>query len=141
MTLLDTDHLSILSDPRSTKRAALESRLAASTDQGLAATIVTIEEHWRGWLALLKRLGQPRRQIPGYHRMMYFIEFLKRWRVVPFDDECADEFERLRREGIRIGTQDLKIASIALVQDALLLSANLRDFRKVPGLRVESWID
>jgi tRNA(fMet)-specific endonuclease VapC len=35
---------------------------------------------------------------------------------------------------------DLKIAAIALVHDALLLSANLRDFRKVPGLRVESWL-
>jgi tRNA(fMet)-specific endonuclease VapC len=35
---------------------------------------------------------------------------------------------------------DLKIASIALVQDALLLSANLRDFQQVPELRVEDWL-
>jgi len=46
----------------------------------------------------------------------------------------------LRRAKVRIGTMDLKIASIALVHDALLLSANLRDFRQVPGLEVENWL-
>ena len=38
-------------------------------------------------------------------------------------------------------TQDLKIASLALANDALLLSANLRDFEQVSGLSVESWLD
>ena len=36
---------------------------------------------------------------------------------------------------------DLKIAAIALAHDALLLSANLRDFQAVPDLRVENWLD
>ena len=40
---------------------------------------------------------------------------------------------------IRIGTHDLKIAAITLVHDATLLSGNLRDFKKVPGLKVEDW--
>ena len=35
---------------------------------------------------------------------------------------------------------DLKIAWFALVHDALLLSAALRDFRHVPGLEVENWL-
>jgi tRNA(fMet)-specific endonuclease VapC len=34
----------------------------------------------------------------------------------------------------------LKIAAIAIANDALLLSANLRDFEQVPGLRVEDWL-
>jgi tRNA(fMet)-specific endonuclease VapC len=57
-----------------------------------------------------------------------------------FDEAAAQEFERLRKLRVRIGTMDLKIAAIALANDALLLSANLRDFKKVPGLRIESWI-
>ena len=40
---------------------------------------------------------------------------------------------------LRIGTMDLRIAAIAIAQDALFLSKNLTDFRKVPGLRVEDW--
>jgi tRNA(fMet)-specific endonuclease VapC len=34
---------------------------------------------------------------------------------------------------------DLKIAAIVLAHDATLLSRNLSDFRKVPGLKVEDW--
>jgi tRNA(fMet)-specific endonuclease VapC len=34
----------------------------------------------------------------------------------------------------------LKIASIALANDALLLTANRRDFEKVPGLQLENWL-
>jgi len=41
---------------------------------------------------------------------------------------------------VRIGTMDLKIASIALDHEATLLSANLRDFEQIPGLHVEDWI-
>jgi tRNA(fMet)-specific endonuclease VapC len=36
---------------------------------------------------------------------------------------------------------DMKIAAIALASDAVLLSANLRDFRQVPGLKVENWLE
>jgi len=35
---------------------------------------------------------------------------------------------------------DLKIASVARVNDATLLSRNLQDFQKVPGLRVADWL-
>ena len=35
---------------------------------------------------------------------------------------------------------DLKIASIALVHDALFITANLRDYSLVPNLRRENWL-
>ena len=61
--------------------------------------------------------------------------------VVNCTAQAAEHFERFRKLGVRIATFDLKIASIAIARDALLLSANLRDFRKVPGLRVENWLE
>ena len=36
-------------------------------------------------------------------------------------------------------SMDLRIAAITIARDALLISKNLTDFRKVPGLRVEDW--
>jgi predicted nucleic acid-binding protein len=42
---------------------------------------------------------------------------------------------------LRMGSRDLKIAATAVVNQALLLSANRTDFEKVPGLRVENWLD
>ena len=50
-------------------------------------------------------------------------------------------FENLKRQRLRCGTMDLKIAAICLVHDGLLLTRNLSDFAKVPGLRVENWLD
>jgi predicted nucleic acid-binding protein len=35
---------------------------------------------------------------------------------------------------------DLKIAAIALVHNATLLSGNLRDFQQIPDLHVEDWL-
>ena len=69
------------------------------------------------------------------------VPFFRKWDILPLDSAAADAFEQIRSQKIRIGSQDLKIAAIALTRDALLLSANLRDFRRVPGLRVESWLE
>jgi len=46
---------------------------------------------------------------------------------------------RLQQQRIRIGTMDLKIAGITLAHGATLLSRNVTDFQKVPGLLVEDW--
>ena len=55
------------------------------------------------------------------------------------DGEAAAEFEHLKRAMIRIGSMDLKIAAIALTNQGTLLTRNLVDFRKVPGLKAEDW--
>ena len=59
---------------------------------------------------------------------------------MPFDQPAAQRFLDLKAAKIHIGTMDLKIAAIVLVHQAQLLSANLRDFRQVPGLSVEDWL-
>jgi tRNA(fMet)-specific endonuclease VapC len=57
------------------------------------------------------------------------------------DKEAADCFTRLRKQGIRIGSMDLKTACITIEHDATLLTRNTGDFAKVPGLRFENWLD
>ena len=49
--------------------------------------------------------------------------------------------ENLTSRRIRIGTLDLRIASITLAYDATLLTRNIADFRQVPGLKIENWLD
>jgi tRNA(fMet)-specific endonuclease VapC len=51
--------------------------------------------------------------------------------------KAATEYQRLRGLKVRIGAMDLKIAAIALANDATLWTRNMVDFRKVPGLKVE----
>lgn len=45
----------------------------------------------------------------------------------------------LRTQDIRIGTQDLRIAAMAVVHDTTLVSRNARDVAQAPGLVIENW--
>ena len=140
MILLDSDHLTILTYPGSEQYTRLADRMAASADQTFATTIVNAEEQLRGWLAEINRYRTPHQQLSAYDGMQNYLEFLRKFPLMAFDVPAADEFDRLRRMKVRIGSMDSKIACIALVHNVLLLSANLRDFQKVPGLRVENWL-
>ena len=70
---------------------------------------------------------------------MRLFRFFADWRILPFHDSAANLFRSLRAQKVRIGSMDLKIASIVLRHDALLLTRNAKDFRKVPGLKFEDW--
>ena len=59
--------------------------------------------------------------------------------LLPFDDAAVAVFQDLWMRRLRIGTMDLKIAAIALANDATLLTRNVSDFGRVPGLQVEDW--
>src|SRR5437899_583965 len=135
MIMLDTDHLTVLSYPERSKSATLVGRMQAASRETFGTTVVSVEEQMRGWLAEINRWRQLHKQVPAYERLAILFDFLSDWEISHFDQRAADQCEDLRKQRLRIGTQDLKIASIALVQNALLLSANIRDFRVVPGLR------
>ena len=138
MILLDTDHLSIATNPHAAGHVVLFNRLDHS-NESLAVPVISVEEQRQGWLAKIHQTRDLRQQIPAYQRFEDLFHFFRDWEIASMDNKAAaDMFDQLRAQKIRIGSQDLKIAAIAIVHDALLQSANLRDFRKVPGLRVEN---
>ncbi len=141
MILLDTDHFSVLRYSEHPRCASLVARLNGSADPRVATSIITFEEQMRGWLAEVRRHHEVNEQVLVYDRLADSIRVFMRWEIVRFDRPAANSFIRLRKQRVRIASQDLKIASIAIAHDALLLSANFRDFRRVPGLRVESWLE
>jgi tRNA(fMet)-specific endonuclease VapC len=139
MIVLDTDHLSELERRGSAKGGKLLQRLQLQSDP-IAATIVSIEEQFRGRLAGISRIPAGPKQVHPYSKLIELIGFYSRWSILPFDQPAAQQFLDLKAARVRIGTMDLKIASIVLIHQATLLSANLRDFRQVPGLLVEDWL-
>jgi tRNA(fMet)-specific endonuclease VapC len=62
---------------------------------------------------------------------------------LPFDDRAAAEYARIRAHlaslGNVIGPNDLMIAAIALAHGLTLVTHNVAEFRRVPGLTVEDW--
>jgi tRNA(fMet)-specific endonuclease VapC len=59
--------------------------------------------------------------------------------VLPLDQSAIAIFDRLRQQKVRIGTMDLRIASIALAHDLIVLTRNGRNFNQVSGLITEDW--
>jgi tRNA(fMet)-specific endonuclease VapC len=53
------------------------------------------------------------------------------------DPKAQEIYQTLKH--LRIGTQDLRIASIVLANDATLLTRNLKDFEKIPELSMQDW--
>ena len=64
--------------------------------------------------------------------------------ILAFDEIAARHYGEIRAEleraGRRLAEPDLRIATIALANDATLVTGNLRHFARVPGLRVENWL-
>ncbi len=48
-------------------------------------------------------------------------------------------YRQLVQRGVRIGSQDLKIAAIVFVHQSTLVTSNLRHFDQIPGLSIEDW--
>ena len=140
MIILDTDHINTLQIAKGPAFDTLLGNMMGSSDQDFVTTVITLEEQMRGWMALINKSRDIERQVHPYQRLGNLVQFFARWTLLPFDEEATNQFRRLRDHKIRIGTMDLKIAAIALSQSALVLSANLRDFRQVPNLRVEDWM-
>lgn len=139
MILLDTDHLSILRGDPSERQARLLAKTNQVVDEEIGTTIITVEEQMRGWLATIAKERQTQRLIRPYDELADLFEFFADWPIVRFDLPAAALFDSYSR--IRIGTSDRKIAAIAVARNALLLTANRRDFEQIPGLRFANWLD
>lgn len=137
MYILDTDLFSLTDRTNSHESQRLRFRLSSVPDEELATTIITFEEQVRGWLSWLAQARSLDQQVERYRKLHRMVMSYRRVNIMEFHSQAAAEFERLKNQRIRIGTMDLKIAAIALANDATLLSRNLKDFSKAPGLKVE----
>ncbi|HEY7331104.1 MAG TPA: type II toxin-antitoxin system VapC family toxin [Gemmataceae bacterium] len=139
MIVLDTDTLTFFlrNHPR------VVERVQATTDE-IAITIVSRIETLQGRFDTLMKaadgaaLQRGQRRLDEAERLLAKIPM-----ILPIDAGAANEFDRLRvdKKLKKIGRGDLLIAAITLAYRATLVTRNLKDFRQVPGLRLENWID
>lgn len=139
MFLLDTDHISIIQWSTEPQASHLAARMRAVGTEHFLVSIVTFQEQVLGWNAYLNRAKDSAGAVHAYDRLHKILLDFANLHVAAFDDAAAGQFDRLKAERIRISTMDLRIAATCLAHGYTLLSRNLSDFRKVPGLRVEDW--
>jgi tRNA(fMet)-specific endonuclease VapC len=138
MILLDTDTISHLL----AGHLAIAARFRAIADE-VAITIVSRIEILEGRFAFVMKAADGAQALRAQQWLAKSEGDLARFRVIPFDDEAGATFDRLLgTKGLRrIGRGDLLNASIALSRGATLVTRNLKDYRKFPGLRLENWAD
>ena len=137
--LLDTDHLSILHGRNQPECARLVARLTQHPPDDLGTTIISFHELVKGWMAYLNRMRTSEQVVRAYAELEAVWRSFCKMNVISYSRDAERRFTELRTQGLRIGTMDLRIASIGLETDSVILTRNLVDFEQVPGLRVEDW--
>lgn len=134
--LLDTNHVSVLQ--RGGEQATfLLGRLRRLSPDDYGTTIVTYEEQCRGRADKIHQARSGKERLDAYFRLSESLRFFSR--IAVWDYTSMAETHFLALSTLQLGMKDRLIASIALANDATILTRNLQDFRKIPGLRFEDW--
>jgi tRNA(fMet)-specific endonuclease VapC len=133
MICLDTNAaISLLSGRGTPVRSRFEEALKSG--ETVAASSIVLFELWFGSAKSVRREGNARKIVELVASPIDVLNFDE-------DDarEAGDIRADLRRKGTPIGPYDILIAAQARRRDALLVTANVREFARVPRLRTEDW--
>lgn len=133
--ILDTDHLTLLQ--RGDANVTTNMQRIPETQR--ATTVISLAEQLRGRLAKVHRATTESDAARAYSRLNETAAFFRRISIVPYDDAAIAVYKGLRSQRLRIGTQDLRIAAIALAQNATVVTRNQRDLGQVPALSIVDW--
>ena len=107
-------------------------RLQSVGRGAVALSVITVLE--------LRQGAEKSQQVVANHSRLDL--FLAPMKILPFDEEAALAGARIRahleRRGTPIGDLDSLIAAQALARDLILVTNNLREFERVPGLQTEN---
>jgi tRNA(fMet)-specific endonuclease VapC len=71
-------------------------------------------------------------------------KFIGNFELLPFEGKCCQTYAKIRasleKSGSPIGPMDLLIASITMAQNLILITNNVKEFRRIKGLNIENWI-
>lgn len=131
--LLDTNILSDLIHWPAGKVAAAISRLTGSEQESLCTSIVVAAELRYG----VEKSGSPRLAA----RVEAVLERVEILSLGPGADRFYGSLRaRLERAGTPISANDMLIAAHAMAAGCVLVTDNVREFGRVPGLRFENWL-
>lgn len=132
--LLDTNHLTLLEQCQVPFMGRFVRRRA-----DVVTGIVNVQEVLKGRLAALAGARKPADVIRGYDLLDLSISTISQVPILPFDSIAEGAFQRVRSARPRIGSQDQRIAAIALGNGLTLVTRNTQDFVGITGLSLDDW--
>ena len=139
MFILDSDHLSLLQREETDQYRRLADRISAYSAELFFVKIISFHEQVNGWTAYVARARESALLVRGYTELDGILTVFSRAQVLPFSAAAADIYDDLKKQKIRVGAMDLRIASIAIAHQMTLLTRNAVDFERVPNLSFEDW--
>ena len=133
--VLDTDIMTLYQHGQPTVVRQVLAHVATE----LALAVISLEEELTGWYTKLRKVRKRDDLARVYQRLSEAVPFFARFRILSFTEPAIFRYESLRRTHRNIGKNDLRIAAIALEHGAVVVTRNVRDFQRVPGLTVEDW--
>jgi tRNA(fMet)-specific endonuclease VapC len=137
--LLDTDHISFLQRRSGPEFSQLTVRIAQHPITDFALSVVSFHEQVLGAHNFINRARINTDMLRGYTLLFEILQGFAIAPVLPFDSEAIAVFDKFREQRVRVSTMDLRIAAIAISLNLVLLTRNISDFSKVPGLVTEDW--
>ena len=134
--VLDSDTVRLLRD----RDPKVEARYHAVTaPDEVATTVITVHESVMGWHTYLLKARGPADIAFGYAELARSVRGFTRMTILEYPVAAVARFESLKRLKLNIGNNDVRIAAIALEAGGIVITRNLRDFRRVSGLACEDW--
>jgi tRNA(fMet)-specific endonuclease VapC len=141
MYLLDTNHIVCWQYGNSVEYGFLKSRLERISESDVFVSIVSFHEEIVGWNKYLSRATNSPAMVKAYSKFEQILRDFGSMQLLPFDNQAADVFDELVRRKIRrVGVMDLRIAAIAIANQAILLTQNTVDFERIPNLQIDDWM-
>ncbi len=137
--LLDTDHITLFEYRTGPAYAAFVLNLNTHPGDEITVSAVSFHEQVRGAHNKIGSAKKPAQLLRGYELQVGIIDQYRMFPVVNFDGAALAVYDSLKPQKIRIGTLDLRIASIALSRSMTVVTRNVSDFGRVPNLPVEDW--
>jgi len=133
--VLDTDHVTL----HFRGHSQVGQKLTLIPSDEIATTTITAEEQLRGRLAQIKKTSTTDALAIAHRRFRQAIYDLAKLNILEFDSAAITIFEDLKRQRLRVGSQDLRIAAIAIANGAIVVTRNRVDFEQIAGLKIEDW--
>ncbi len=131
--LLDTDSASLAFGGNERVRSRIRQA------SGVWLSSIAAEERVRGALNLIRK-NRDKPALPAAQDFLTrLLVDISDYDIHPYNEQAARVYASFSAQVRRVGSQDCRIAASAIAADWIVVTANQKDFSRIPGVWFEDW--